>query len=129
MTYAGVKFLMPGDNEPPSWGELLADQNFTSSIEGTHVLVAPHHGRASGFHAPLFERITPLLTIISDGRFVDTSATSRYSAKTKGWKVSRRNGPQVERKCVTTRNDGAIDVVVTPPVFTGGKATLGVTIN
>ena len=129
MTYAGVKFLMPGDNEPPSWSELLADRSFASSIEGTHVLVAPHHGRASGFHAPLFEKITPLLTIISDGRFVDTSATGRYSAKTKGWRVSRRNRPQVERKCVTTRNDGAIDVVVTPPAYTGGNATLGVTIN
>ena len=129
MTYAGVKFLMPGDNESPSWNEMLSRQDFLSAIQGTHVLVAPHHGRESGYHAPLFSRITPLLTIISDGRVVDTSATNRYSANTKGWKVSRRNGPQVERKCVTTRNDGAIDVVVTPPAYTGGNATLAVTIN
>ena len=129
MTYAGVKFLMPGDNEPPSWNEMLSRQDFLSAIQGTHVLVAPHHGRESGYHAPLFSRITPLLTIISDGRVVDTSATSRYSAKTKGWKVSRRNGPRTDRKCVTTRNDGVIDVVVTPPVSTGGNATLEVTIN
>ena len=129
MTYAGVKFLMPGDNEPPSWNEMLSRQDFVSAIQGTHILVAPHHGRESGYHAPLFDKITPLLTIISDGRFVDTSATSRYSAKTTGWKVKRKNGPQAERKCVTTRNDGPIDVVVTPPVYTGSTATLEVTIN
>ena len=129
MTYAGVKFLMPGDNEPSSWNELLAKQDFAAAIQGTHVLIAPHHGRESGYHAPLFSKITPLLTIISDGRFVDTSATSRYSAQTKGWTVTRRNGPRTDRKCVTTRNDGVIDVVVTPPVSTGGNATLEVTIN
>ena len=129
MTYEGVKFLMPGDNEPSSWNELLARQDFLSAIQGTHVLVASHHGRESGYNAPLFKRITPLLTIISDGRFVDTSATSRYSAETKGWVVTRRNGPRTQRKCVTTRNDGVIDVVVTPPTYTGGTPTLEVIIN
>ena len=32
------------------------------------------------------------VTIISDGRFVDTSATSLYSEGTEGWQVNRRNG-------------------------------------
>ena len=62
------------------------------AIRDTHVLVAPHHGRESGFHSPLFRVIRPLVTIISDGRFVDTSATSLYSERTKGWQVNRRNG-------------------------------------
>ena len=92
MTYSGVKFLLPGDNEPPSWCELLRDRQFVQAIEGTHVLVAPHHGRRSGYHGPLFEHISPLLTIISDGRYVDTSATGRYSAVTKGW-----DGQQTKR--------------------------------
>ena len=129
MTYQGVKFLMPGDNEPPSWKELLERQDFVAAIQGTHVLVAPHHGRESGYHSPLFKIINPLLTIISDGRFVDTSATSRYSAQTKGWKVSRRNGSQVDRKCVTTRNDGAIDIVVSPSNQPGNVGSMAVTIN
>ena len=130
MTYQGVKFLMPGDNEPPSWNELLARPEFVTAIKGTHVLVAPHHGRESGYHAPLFKIINPLLTIISDGRFVDTSATSRYSTQSKGWKVSRRNGnPQLERKCVTTRNDGAIDIVVSPSNQPGNVGSMAVTIN
>ena len=66
--YQGVKILSPGDNEPPSWEELLADVAFREAIRNTHVLVAPHHGRESGFHPGLFDHISPLLTIISDGK-------------------------------------------------------------
>jgi hypothetical protein len=32
------------------------------------------------------------LTIISDGRFVDTSATDRYSKISNGWTVHKRSG-------------------------------------
>jgi beta-lactamase superfamily II metal-dependent hydrolase len=108
--YAGMKLLVPGDNEAASWDELLELPSFNEAIKGTDVFVAPHHGRNSGFSSRLFEFITPRLTIISDGRFCDTSATARYSAKTRGWTVYRRNGEQQERKCVTTRNDGVIVV-------------------
>ena len=128
MTYSGVKFLLPGDNEPPSWCELLRDRQFVQAIEGTHVLVAPHHGRRSGYHGPLFEHISPLLTIISDGRYVDTSATGRYSAVTKGWDVNKRRGGWETRYCVTTRNDGVIDIEVTPGTY-NTKPTLSVTID
>ena len=129
MTYAGVKFLMPGDNEPPSWIELLKDGKFVEAIRDTHVLVAPHHGRESGFHGPLFKLIRPLVTIISDGRFVDTSATNLYSERTEGWQVNRRNGRSAFRKCVTTRKDGVIDVTVTPSSYTGGRPSLDVAID
>ncbi len=130
MVYEGVKFLLPGDNEPPSWHELLGMRDFLTAIQNTHVLVAPHHGRESGYHSPLFEKISPLLTIISDGRFVDTSATSRYSAKTKGWTVHSRKGGSVERKCVTTRNDGVIDVEVSPPARSSDRVgSLHITID
>ena len=47
--YAGVKILVPGDNEAPSWVELLGQQDFVNTIKGTHVLVAAHHARESGF--------------------------------------------------------------------------------
>ena len=125
--YQGVKILSPGDNEPPSWEELLANGSFKESIRGTHVLVASHHGRESGFHAKLFDHISPLITIISDGRTVDTSATSRYSAKTRGWRVRRRIGTYEDRRCVTTRNDGHIEVVIAPSQSAIGS--LEVTIN
>ena len=110
--YGGSKILLPGDNESPSWDELLGRSDFKASISNVDILVAPHHGRDSGFHRDLFNHFNPLLTIISDGRFVDTSATDRYGQVTKGWTVHRRSGPDQERKCVTTRNDGTIDVAI-----------------
>ena len=127
VTYLGVKILLPGDNEGLSWDELLSDQKFVKAIRGTHILVAPHHGRKSGFHAPLFKFIEPVLTIISDGRVVDTSATSRYSAVTKGWDVNRRGGGQEKRYCVTTRKDGVIDTEITAGY--NGRTTVKVSVN
>jgi competence protein ComEC len=110
VTCASSKLLLPGDNEPPSWEELLARQAFREAIRGTDILLAPHHGRASGFCAALFKHISPVLTVISDGRFGDTSATDRYVDVTRGWKVHHRNGDSEERKCLTTRKDGVIIV-------------------
>lgn len=108
--YEGNKILLPGDNEPPSWVELLESPGFRDAITGTDILVAPHHGRDSGFHRDLFNYFTPKLTIVSDGPFGDTSATDRYSAVTSGWTVHRRNGQDSKRRCLTTRRDGVIVV-------------------
>lgn len=108
--YAGSKMLIPGDNEPASWDELLAQPSFLQAIRGTDILLAPHHGRDSGFSAALFKHIQPRLTIISDGPFCDTSATARYGQQTRGWTVHKRSGGSEERSCVTTRNDGVIVV-------------------
>jgi len=110
ISYAQRKMIIPGDNEPPSWDELLKQKDFLSAIENADILVAPHHGRESGFSSALFKYISPRLTIISDGRFCDTSATNRYAEKTRGLIVHKRNGGTEERRCVTTRNDGVIVV-------------------
>jgi beta-lactamase superfamily II metal-dependent hydrolase len=110
VTHVGCKLLLPGDNEPPSWEELLAKPDFVEAIRGTDILLAPHHGRDSGFCPALFDHISPRLTVISDGRFGDTSATGRYAAVTQGWRVNRRDGTSQERKCLTTRRDGVIVV-------------------
>ena len=112
LEYSGVKVLIPGDNESASWEELLDRDDFVAAITGTHVLVAAHHGRESGFHSALFDHFTPTITLISDGRTVGTSATSWYTDVTKGWPVRRRNGTEQDRKCVTTRKDGIIDVTI-----------------
>ena len=106
---AGSKIIIPGDNEPPSWNELLERQDFVSAIKGTYILLAPHHGRESGFSSELFKHISPYLTIISDGPS-DTSASDKYSNKSKGWTVYKRSGDKEERKCITTRKDGVIEV-------------------
>ena len=114
LEYSGVKLLIPGDNEATSWEELLNQSEFVSAIAGTHLLVAPHHGRHSGYHSRLFDYFRPLITLISDGRAVDTSATSRYANVTRGWMVRRRSGSTMNRMCVTTRNDGVVEVTISP---------------
>ncbi len=118
VSFANCKMLIPGDNEPPSWNELLKQDDFVRAIQDTDIFLAPHHGRESGYSPELFEHINPRLTIISDGRFCETSATSPYANQTRGWTVYRRSGGTQERKCVTTRNDGVIEVEF-------GKATNG----
>ena len=126
--YSGVKILIPGDNEEFSWQELLGQPAFVDAITNTHVLVAAHHGRKSGFYGPLFDYFNPFITIISDGRVVDTSATARYINVTQGWDVRNRNGTIQNRKCVTTRNDGIIEVMIKPGLYSR-RPTLDVLIN
>jgi beta-lactamase superfamily II metal-dependent hydrolase len=126
--YAGVKLLLPGDNEGSSWHELLERPDFRSAIAGTHAILAAHHGRENGFYGLLFDEFQPLLTIISDGRFCDTSATSRYGAVTRGWTVrSRANGNSQPRKCLTTRKDG--DIILEIGKNQSGKGYLAATIS
>jgi competence protein ComEC len=111
LSYAQSKILIPGDNESPSWKELLAQPSFAASIKNTDILLAPHHGRDAGYSAELFQHINPWLVIISDGRFCDTSATSRYSSQARGWTVHKRSNGQTEKRyCVTTRSDDYVTV-------------------
>ena len=108
ISYENSKVIIPGDNELPSWQELLERSDFRNAIQGSDVLIAPHHGRDAGFCSDIFKYFTPRLTVISDGRFGDTSATNRYDKVTSGWTVHHRGGPDEQRKCVTTRSDGDI---------------------
>ena len=110
VSYAGTTFLIPGDNEAPSWEELLEDDDFVAAIRPTDILLAPHHGREAGFCEQLFEVIQPRLTIISDGPSGDTSVTEKYAYYTSGMTCHRRSGGTQDRRVVTTRKDGAISV-------------------
>jgi competence protein ComEC len=110
VSHASSKIIISGDNESPSWNELLANEAFKVAIKDADILLAPHHGREAGYSAALFEHISPHLTIVSDGAETDTSAVSRYSQKSRGWKVHKRDGTSEDRKCLTTRSDGVITV-------------------
>ena len=124
VSYGGIKMIIPGDNEKPSWNDLLEREDFRVAIQGTHVLVASHHGRESGFSPALFDHISPYLTIISDGPAKETSVSDRYAQRTQGWPVYKRSsGTREQRKCLTTRNDGVIVVKF------GENKTLDVMIN
>lgn len=107
ISYAGLKIVIPGDNEAPSWNNLLNDLAFRAAVSGADVLLASHHGREAGYCSELFDATgKPRLVVISDGRFGDTSATDLYSKQAMGWTVYDSSGRSKIRKCVTTRADG-----------------------
>lgn len=111
--YLDVKVVIPGDNESPSWEELLENDNFVNKIMGRNVFIAPHHGRASGYSSSLFDHIVPYLVIVSDDKETDTSVTDKYSKKASGWKVySRSDNSSEKRYCLTTRKDGTIVIKI-----------------
>lgn len=128
IAYAGSKIMLTGDNNSCSWNELLKNDSFISAIKNTDIYLAPHHGRESGWHDELFEHFKPRLTIVSDGKYLDTSITDKYTEISTGWRVhSRNSGELVERKCLTTRKDGEINVQL--GYNEGNKPFIQVTIN
>jgi len=108
--YADIKIIFLGDNEKCSYNELLKYEEFKKWIRNSDILLAAHHGRNSGYHNEFMSLVNPRLTIISDGRFNDTSATEKYSKKSRGLKVYKRDGSSEHRYCLTTRKDGRIKV-------------------
>jgi len=107
MEFGGYTILYGGDLEEKGWNALLSKNYFVEWLRSTDVLIASHHGRESGFSSEIFKYCKPKLTIISDGRFGDTSATNRYVSVTSGMKVKNK-GTVEDRKVITTRNDGHI---------------------
>jgi len=115
--YLGVRIVIPGDNEPPSWKELLKKPDFVSMVSNAHVFMASHHGRQSGYCSELFAALSdesPRLCVISDARAQDTDATQRYSYHAEGWSVNSRSSPESReaRYCLTTRSHGAVEIEV-----------------
>jgi len=106
--YASTKIIITGDNEAASFSELLEDANFISAIKDADILLAPHHGRESGFNVDFVNYVKPKLSIVSDGRHCDTSVNNRYSQKSSGWTVHKKDKTSSIRKCLTTNSDGAI---------------------
>jgi competence protein ComEC len=108
--YAKIKVVLPGDNENASYDELLKQQGFIAAIRNADILLAPHHGRESGFSIDFVNHVSPKLTVVSDGGHYDYSANGRYSQKSSGWTVHKRNGDSRKRSCLTTNSDGAVTV-------------------
>ncbi|UCS95231.1 hypothetical protein KZP23_09580 [Echinicola marina] len=107
LQYAGIKVIIPGDNESQSLEELTKKDDFKKAIKDCDILIAPHHGRQSAYHNDFVRLSNPRLTIVSDGSICDTSANSAYSAITRGWKIHYR-GNLVLRKMLTTNSDGEV---------------------
>ena len=113
LSFEGRKVVICGDNEYESIQKLLGQYDFRRAVSGADILIAPHHGRASGFHSDFVNLVSPKLTIISDTSKVDTSAQSRYSALSKGMQVYNCDKHEkCFRKCLSTRNDGSIEILL-----------------
>ncbi|WP_085535667.1 ComEC/Rec2 family competence protein [Massilibacteroides vaginae] len=108
-SFANSKIVIAGDNESPSYNELLKDVNFKNAIKDADILVASHHGRASGYHDEFVKLVKPKLTIISDSSKKDTSVVADYGTISSGWTVfSRKDGSSIKRNTLSTYNDGHI---------------------
>jgi beta-lactamase superfamily II metal-dependent hydrolase len=106
--YAGMKIIIPGDNDKCSFDELMGQNSFAKAISDADILLAPHHGRESGYHEDFINTVNPRITVVSDSKFCDTSANARYTAKSRGWKVHKSDGTSKDRKCLTTASDGEV---------------------
>lgn len=110
LNLSNIKIVICGDNESASFNKLMESTYFQNCVKNAHVLIAAHHGRESGYHNDFVSLVNPLITIVSDTINPDTTASSRYSAKSKGWKVFDIWGNEENRKCLTTRSDGNIEI-------------------
>ena len=115
--YRGVVIIFPGDIEESGWMKLRqkSPKLFSRLItpESKVILVAPHHGRKSGYSSEMIKYLRPDLVVISDGygagqthpRFRDcANGLTIDGVKTK-FMSTKTNG----RKKISVYRDGSLD--------------------
>ena len=110
LRYQGVLFVCPGDIEPIGWEVMWSQYNADiSSMTGTdiRVLVAPHHGRKSGYSNMMMEVIKPHLAIISDV-YGDSESHRNYYTEPLGVKFS--DGDVI--KYYSTKRGGRVQITI-----------------
>ena len=122
LTYGNFCFAYAGDLTTQGWEDLINQEGskFTNMLKKVNFFQVPHHGRKEGYSSIIFDYMNPYLAIVSDKKTQDTSITSRYSEKCRGWDVYDENSAEYmkNRKVITTRNDGRIKINVTIPSHT-----------
>ena len=98
--------MFPGDLECAGWLKLLEQSEFRDVLKSTSVLIASHHGRASGICDEIFAAgCNPYFVVISDkGYMYDTQETVSYYRSRAGGGMFRGE----LRHVLTTRRDGHI---------------------
>lgn len=111
MLYQDVLFVYPGDIEPKGWNEFWKQYGcfFQPFIDKARIkcLVAPHHGRESGYSQEMMDSIKPNLVFISDKWGASTTHPSYYT-EPKGITINN-----TEVKCLSTKTFGRIACEVT----------------
>ena len=105
--YGGVSFIFPGDIEESGWDKLY--QSYGPEIQSifnksnTRILVAPHHGRKSGFSKNMMAHVSPHFTVVSD-KTGDAETDRRFRELPHGIKFVGGN----IIKYASTKTDGRI---------------------
>ena len=111
LLYEGVLFVCPGDIEPLGWSELWRRRaaSFRDLIHHSYCrfLVAPHHGRNSGYCREMMEAIQPHATFISD---VWGASETHPAFRSDPLGVRSPSGDVV--RYYTTKRSGRVQVVV-----------------
>ena len=105
--YQGILFVCPGDIEQKGWEELWnknseAIQNILNQAE-VRFLVAPHHGRKSGYSKHMMDTIEPHAVFISD-KWGGPETHQSYYSRPLG--IQMENGEI--KKCFSTKTGGRI---------------------
>ena len=107
MLYQGVLFVYPGDIEPKGWNELWEKhyQDLSKFIDKAKVkfLVAPHHGRKSGYSEEMMDAIEPNVVFISD-KWGDSETHPSYYSRPSG--LTMPNDQFIQ--CLSTKTKGRI---------------------
>ena len=116
LLYEGVLFVCPGDIEPLGWHELwrLHSASYRTLIDAAHTrfLVAPHHGRISGYCREMMDSIQPHATFISD---VWGESETHPAFRSDPLGIHYQSGEVV--KYYTTKRAGRLQVLVSPTEF------------
>lgn len=102
--YGSSLIVFPGDIEPDGWDTLLKERGRFLDDQlnraASRVLVAPHHGRESGFSQAMIDYIRPDLVVVSDALGAGETDSRFYTAG---------SGLEVRgevRKCISTKTRG-----------------------
>ena len=113
ITYHGFTVCIPGDLETVAWENIINKcPDVKPLLQKTRLLIASHHGRDNGFCQDIFSYCSPECVIISDKPLC--YGTQDHMASVYGEQI-RGQGilfDGVQRKVLTTRNDGHILVTV-----------------
>lgn len=117
--YHGLMIVFPGDLEPDGWDAMMDNTDFEQEVEkGTYrILVAPHHGRASGvrrnqaIYTRFLEAIKPDLVIISDKYGNHSTDPDAYRGWANGLDVVV-DGQWVRKEVITTKTNDCVSIQV-----------------
>lgn len=108
-------FVMPGDIEPSGWSMLykLYENKISSIVKKVEViiLVAPHHGRESGYSQEMIDIISPNIVLISD-KYGEQKTDARYYEKPYGVRVVEEGRYSRTIKYISTKTNGRISFCI-----------------